>query len=71
MIRIEGVLDANALGGLRHALKAVPEAQRVTVELAGLTAISPEGRGFLMALDAIGCKLIGASLYISRLLEEV
>ena len=71
VIRVDGRLDARALKDLQGLLGTSGATDAVSVELSGLTSVDPEGLAFLVGLRAAGCRLLGGSLYISRLLEEV
>jgi hypothetical protein len=86
-IRLDGRLDFDSIAALdahiASSLHAAPndEAEgnhappsartRVTLELAGLTAIDRAAGKYLKSLSNKGCRLEGGSLYIRRLLEEV
>ena len=69
LIRIEGHLGLASLPELRDMLRSL-EAPRVTFDLSGLMSLDAEGRSFLAILRDEGHVLAGASLYLSRLLEE-
>ena len=72
-IRVEGELTAQTLPQFRGLLAgpspSIPNT--VTIDLSGLMTIDHEGRGFLIGLREAGYQLVGGSLYIKQLLEEV
>lgn len=68
-IRVEGELIAESL----EQLRAVTSDQRgkVRVNVAGVTRVDRLGGAFLRELESNGHSVVGASLYLRRLLEEV
>lgn len=70
VIRVEGRLDADSIPDLRSLLEPLQAANVISVDLHGLISIDGDAREFLIGLRRLGCRLRGASLYISRLIEE-
>lgn len=70
LVFVEGRLTAEAADELRALLPARDDAAPAELELAGLTALDPEGRACLIELRRRGHPLRGASLYVKSLLEE-
>lgn len=68
VIRIDGRLTQDAAEELRR-LMAVPDVG-VTIDLSGLLSCDADGVKLLTLLRGQGCQLVGASLYIRKLLEE-
>ena len=68
VIRIDGRLTQDAAEELRRLL-AVPNVG-VTIDLSGLLSCDAGGVKLLTLLRGQGCQLVGASLYIRKLLEE-
>lgn len=71
VIRVDGRLDARAVGEFRGLLESLPAAASIAVDLQGLTSVDPDGLAFLISLRETGCRLLGGSMYINKLLEEV
>lgn len=71
VIRVEGHLDAAALDEFRVLLDPCPEGAVASIDLTGVRALDADARRFLVKLRERGCRLVGGSLYINHLLEEV
>lgn len=72
VIRIEGRLDARSVAELRRLAEPLAnDASSVTVDLSGLVSLDAAGQSCLVGLRAAGCRLLGGSLYVNRLLQEV
>ncbi len=71
VFRLEGQLTCETVKQCAGVLASDFKALAVTVDLSGLTSLDQDGRGFLIGLRERGCRLLGASLYIKRVLEEV
>lgn len=69
IIRIDGRLDAESLAELRQAMAT--SGHVAAIDLVGVTALDAVAGRFLIGLRDAGCRLFGASLYVSRLLEEI
>ena len=70
VVQVDGGLTAEALTEFRGMLGPEGAGRRITLDLAGVTSLDAEGRAFLIELRNAGCRLLGASLYIKKLLEE-
>lgn len=71
VIQIDGRLDVHTLHELRKVVESCDASGRPTLDLSGLTAVDLEGRALLVSLRESGCRLVGGSMYINRLLQEV
>jgi anti-anti-sigma regulatory factor len=71
VIHVDGRLDGDSLGDLLGLVRSRGSADAVTLDLSGLVSVDPAGQAALVALRAMGCRLLGGSLYVNRLLEEV
>lgn len=69
VFRIEGRLDAEAVNELRSIVQSRPP-RSIGLDLTGLGSVDGAGQKYLAELRAAGVSLRGASLYITRLLEE-
>ena len=70
VIRIEGRLTSEALSDLESLCGALGGGASVVLDLSSLGSIDADGIECLRELRSGGCRTIGASLYISRLLNE-
>lgn len=71
VVRVEGRLDAESAGELERVCGLPsPVTLRRTLELSGLRSADRRGRAALARLREGGWSCRGASLYLSRLLEE-
>jgi ABC-type transporter Mla MlaB component len=70
-IRVEGRLGRDDLAELLALVGSENQCATTTLELSGLTSADPDGRAALARLKQAGCRLVGASLYLHTLLEEV
>lgn len=68
VIRIEGHLGPGALRKLQTLIRQA--SHPVTLDLTGLTSLDNVGRRFLANQRRRGHLLLGASLYIDRLIQE-
>lgn len=71
LIRVDGRLDAAGVAEFQRLLAADQPDPTLSIDLTGLTSIDAEGRRFLFDLRHDGCRIVGGSLYIKRLLEEI
>jgi hypothetical protein len=69
IITIEGALTAETVGQLSTLTDG--STQPFTLDLAGITMLDKAGQLMLLRLRRAGSRLVGGSLYIQRLLEEV
>jgi hypothetical protein len=66
-MRVEGRLTSDSLGELQQAILMSP---RVTsIDLAGVLSMDESSARFLSRMEASGCQLSGASLYVKRQIE--
>jgi len=70
VVCLEGWLTAETVAHVRDVLVNAPDPRKVTLDLAGLTAVDAEGRALLAGLRRAGCRLQNASLYVQKSLEE-
>jgi anti-anti-sigma regulatory factor len=70
VIRVEGALNADSLREFAGLLVTNPPPSTVTIDLSGVTSVDRAWRGHLIGLREDGCRLVGCSLYVHRLLEE-
>lgn len=70
-IRVEGRLGRDDVAELQALVGSENQGAGTTIELSGLTSADPDGRAALARLKQAGCRLVGASLYLHKLLEEV
>lgn len=69
VFRIEGRLDVEAVQELRSVVQK-QSASALAIDLSGLSSLDAAGQRYLTELRTSGVRLRGASLYITRLLEE-
>ncbi len=70
-IRIEGALCAETVRELLGMLGDQAAAASTTLDLSGVASVDREGRELLLKLRQSGYALVGASMYLKRLLQEV
>lgn len=70
VIRIDGVLDATSLKDLRDLIGPDMDPARVSLDLSGLTSLDAQCAVFIAGLQAGGCQVRGASMYINRQIQE-
>lgn len=70
VIQVEGRLDSETVPELERLVTGVNCSAQITLDLSGLTSLDQEGRGALLRLRSAGRRVLGASLYVGRLLEE-
>lgn len=70
VIQVEGRLDSETVQELERLVTGLNRSAQITLDLSGLTSLDQEGRGALLRLRNEGRRVLGASLYVDRLLEE-
>jgi anti-anti-sigma regulatory factor len=70
VIRVEGLVTAETIAAFHGMLGSERPAPSITLDLSGVTSVDAAGREFLVDLRRDGCRLMGASLYVKKLLEE-
>lgn len=70
MIHIEGRLDTESVHQLEGCLAGIGAPGRTTLDVSGLASLDATGRAALIRLQHAGHRIVGASLYIHRILEE-
>ncbi len=70
IVRVEGRLDSEAVRELDAFVEGEDSPGGITLDLSGLASVDQGGRAALLRLRASGHRIVGASLYIHRLLEE-
>jgi ABC-type transporter Mla MlaB component len=70
VIRADGRLTGEAIDELLGLIGPDADLARFTLDLSGVTGVDARGLWLLADLRRAGCRLDGASLYVSQLLEE-
>lgn len=65
---IEGRLDTDSLEQLHRAILMSPNV--TSIDLAGVRSMDESSARFLRRMEASGCRLSGASLYVKKQIEE-
>lgn len=68
VFRIEGALDAEGVQEFRSIIASSDAYTSCTVDISGVTSIQPSGIAYLNELRRSGCRLVGGSMYVNRLL---